>query len=207
MRIGPEPTTDSFIAVMQGDVEGIVPGNALVVDPKKPFRKLNAFGNAFLNRSVIKNLLWSIWLKLNEQHSQQFKRVRHYTLLLPLLFAHPRGNYKAIPVLPGMHQSLTEGQIKKVGQNFILAEQTKQRIKPSLSRSCCRSLEVNTLPYISLSLVLIFLAASVLQSVQFLAAKQSSQTQPVKSVEWNWYNTHIFAFLHFFHNYLNLSAF
>ncbi|KQK75466.1 EH domain-containing protein 3-like protein [Amazona aestiva] len=57
MRIGPEPTTDSFIAVMQGDVEGIVPGNALVVDPKKPFRKLNAFGNAFLNRSVIKNLV------------------------------------------------------------------------------------------------------------------------------------------------------
>ncbi|XP_013929814.1 PREDICTED: EH domain-containing protein 3-like [Thamnophis sirtalis] len=52
MRIGPEPTTDSFIAVMQGDVEGIIPGNALVVDPKKPFRKLNAFGNAFLNRSV-----------------------------------------------------------------------------------------------------------------------------------------------------------
>lgn len=57
MRIGPEPTTDSFIAVMQGDVEGIVPGNALVVDPKKPFRKLNAFGNAFLNRSVLKNLV------------------------------------------------------------------------------------------------------------------------------------------------------
>lgn len=50
MRIGPEPTTDSFIAVMQGEVEGTIPGNALVVDPKKPFRKLNAFGNAFLNR-------------------------------------------------------------------------------------------------------------------------------------------------------------
>ncbi|MEQ2265225.1 3-hydroxyisobutyryl-CoA hydrolase [Xenotaenia resolanae] len=50
MRIGPEPTTDSFIAVMHGDTEGVIPGNALVVDPKKPFRKLNAFGNAFLNR-------------------------------------------------------------------------------------------------------------------------------------------------------------
>uniref|UniRef100_A0A672Z0B0 EH domain-containing protein 1 n=1 Tax=Sphaeramia orbicularis TaxID=375764 RepID=A0A672Z0B0_9TELE len=50
MRIGPEPTTDSFIAVMHGEQEGVVPGNALVVDPKKPFRKLNAFGNAFLNR-------------------------------------------------------------------------------------------------------------------------------------------------------------
>ncbi|XP_075060465.1 EH domain-containing protein 3 [Mixophyes fleayi] len=56
MRIGPEPTTDSFIAVMQGDVEGVIPGNALVVDPKKPFRKLNAFGNAFLNRFVCAQL-------------------------------------------------------------------------------------------------------------------------------------------------------
>ncbi|NP_001133244.1 EH domain-containing protein 4-like [Salvelinus fontinalis] len=52
MRIGPEPTTDGFIAVMYGENEGIVPGNALVVDPKKPFRKLNAFGNAFLNRFI-----------------------------------------------------------------------------------------------------------------------------------------------------------
>lgn len=50
MRIGPEPTTDGFIAVMYGECEGVVPGNALVVDPKKPFRKLNAFGNSFLNR-------------------------------------------------------------------------------------------------------------------------------------------------------------
>ncbi|KAB1254987.1 EH domain-containing protein 1 [Camelus dromedarius] len=50
MRIGPEPTTDSFIAVMHGPTEGMVPGNALVVDPRRPFRKLNAFGNAFLNR-------------------------------------------------------------------------------------------------------------------------------------------------------------
>ena len=50
MRIGPEPTTDGFIAVMYGENEGVVPGNALVVDPKKPFRKLNAFGNSFLNR-------------------------------------------------------------------------------------------------------------------------------------------------------------
>ncbi|CAL8273841.1 unnamed protein product [Merluccius merluccius] len=52
MRIGPEPTTDGFIAVMHGDTEGIIPGNALVVDPKKPFRKLNAFGNSFLNRLI-----------------------------------------------------------------------------------------------------------------------------------------------------------
>ncbi|KAM6969373.1 EH domain-containing protein 4 [Tautogolabrus adspersus] len=52
MRIGPEPTTDGFIAVMHGENEGVIPGNALVVDPKKPFRKLNAFGNSFLNRFI-----------------------------------------------------------------------------------------------------------------------------------------------------------
>uniref|UniRef100_A0A2P2I094 EH domain-containing protein 1-like n=1 Tax=Hirondellea gigas TaxID=1518452 RepID=A0A2P2I094_9CRUS len=50
IRIGPEPTTDGFIAVMYGETEGIIPGNALVVDPKKPFRPLSKFGNAFLNR-------------------------------------------------------------------------------------------------------------------------------------------------------------
>ncbi|GJQ70553.1 putative N-terminal EH-domain containing protein [Trypoxylus dichotomus] len=50
MRIGPEPTTDRFIAVMYNEKEGIIPGNALVVDPKKQFRPLSKFGNAFLNR-------------------------------------------------------------------------------------------------------------------------------------------------------------
>lgn len=49
-RVGPEPTTDCFTALMCGDVEGIIPGNALTVDPKKPFRNLNPFGNTFLNR-------------------------------------------------------------------------------------------------------------------------------------------------------------
>ena len=50
IRIGPEPTTDRFIAVMSGDQDGVVPGNALVVDSKKQFRPLTKFGNAFLNR-------------------------------------------------------------------------------------------------------------------------------------------------------------
>lgn len=49
-RVGPEPTTDCFTALMYGQVEGIIPGNALTVDPKKPFRNLDPFGNAFLNR-------------------------------------------------------------------------------------------------------------------------------------------------------------
>ncbi|OQR72174.1 EH domain-containing protein 1-like [Tropilaelaps mercedesae] len=50
IRIGPEPTTDRFIAVMHGETESVIPGNALVVDPKKQFRPLAKFGNAFLNR-------------------------------------------------------------------------------------------------------------------------------------------------------------
>ncbi|KAK7067156.1 EH domain-containing protein 4 [Halocaridina rubra] len=50
MRVGPEPTTDGFIAVMYGETEGIIPGNALVVDSKKPFKTLSKHGNAFLNR-------------------------------------------------------------------------------------------------------------------------------------------------------------
>ena len=43
---------------MHGDQESVIPGNALVVDPKKPFRPLSKFGNAFLNRfqcSQLKN--------------------------------------------------------------------------------------------------------------------------------------------------------
>lgn len=35
---------------MYGENEGVIPGNALVVDPKKQYRPLSAFGNAFLNR-------------------------------------------------------------------------------------------------------------------------------------------------------------
>lgn len=50
IRIGPEPTTDSFIAVMYNEQENVIPGNALVVDPKKNFKPLSKFGNAFLNR-------------------------------------------------------------------------------------------------------------------------------------------------------------
>lgn len=58
IRIGPEPTTDRFIAVMYGEDQGSIPGNALVVDAKKQFRALSKFGNAFLNRfqcSTLKN--------------------------------------------------------------------------------------------------------------------------------------------------------
>jgi len=50
MRVGPEPTTDRFVAVMYGDEDQVVPGNALSVDPEAPFGQLNKFGSNFLNR-------------------------------------------------------------------------------------------------------------------------------------------------------------
>jgi len=55
-RIGPEPTTDKFHVIMAAEEDederprSVVPGNALVVDPKLPFRPLARFGNSFLNR-------------------------------------------------------------------------------------------------------------------------------------------------------------
>lgn len=50
IRIGPEPTTDNFNAVMYGESEHVIPGNALAVDHKRQFRPLSKFGGAFLNR-------------------------------------------------------------------------------------------------------------------------------------------------------------
>jgi len=50
IRVGPEPTTDRFISIMHGEDDGIIPGNALVVDPSKQFKPLSKFGNTFLNK-------------------------------------------------------------------------------------------------------------------------------------------------------------
>jgi EH domain-containing protein 3/EH domain-containing protein 1 len=49
IHIGPEPTTDRFVAVMHGD-ERVIPGNAAVVQADKPFKNLNKYGNAFLSK-------------------------------------------------------------------------------------------------------------------------------------------------------------
>ncbi|XP_046918998.1 EH domain-containing protein 1 [Dermatophagoides farinae] len=50
IRIGPEPTTDKFVAVMHGEENSIIPGNALVIDDRKRFKPLMKFGGNFLNR-------------------------------------------------------------------------------------------------------------------------------------------------------------
>jgi len=49
-HIGPEPTTDRFIAVMHGTEDKTTPGNALAVSANMPFRGLEMFGNGFLNK-------------------------------------------------------------------------------------------------------------------------------------------------------------
>ena len=49
---------------MHDEQEGIIPGNALVVDAKKRFRPLSKFGNAFLNRFQCSNTTSEV-LKVN----------------------------------------------------------------------------------------------------------------------------------------------
>ncbi|RUS18734.1 P-loop containing nucleoside triphosphate hydrolase protein [Endogone sp. FLAS-F59071] len=49
-HIGVEPTTDRFVAVMNGIEEGVIPGNAAAVNAELPFRGLNKFGQSFLSR-------------------------------------------------------------------------------------------------------------------------------------------------------------
>merc|ERR1719499_1637230 len=55
-RIGPEPTTDSFMAVMHGSTEKVIPGNAAVMDRALPFRTLQRFGIQFLNKFSVSQL-------------------------------------------------------------------------------------------------------------------------------------------------------
>lgn len=49
-RVGPEPTTDSFCAIINGENERIIPGNALTITPGSQFHGLQKFGNDFLTR-------------------------------------------------------------------------------------------------------------------------------------------------------------
>lgn len=49
-HIGPEPTTDGFLAVMFGDQDKTTPGNALTSQPDSPYHTLRQFGNALLDK-------------------------------------------------------------------------------------------------------------------------------------------------------------
>ena len=50
IRIGPEPTTDRFTAILWGPNDKVVPGAALCSQAHRPFGGLNPFGNNFLSR-------------------------------------------------------------------------------------------------------------------------------------------------------------
>ncbi|KAJ3342904.1 hypothetical protein HDU93_000563 [Gonapodya sp. JEL0774] len=54
--IGPEPTTDSFVAVMHGPDERVIPGDAACVAEGMPFKGLARFGANFLNRFKVSQL-------------------------------------------------------------------------------------------------------------------------------------------------------
>ena len=41
LRVGPEPTTDRFVAVIYGEEDRVIPGNALVVSPEARSRVLS----------------------------------------------------------------------------------------------------------------------------------------------------------------------
>jgi len=49
-RVGPEPTTDRFTAIMYGEEERLLPGHVLVNSKEYPFMGLDTFGNNFLSK-------------------------------------------------------------------------------------------------------------------------------------------------------------
>jgi EH domain-containing protein 1 len=50
IRVGPEPTTDRFTAILWGPNDKIVPGAALCSQSDRPFTGLSPYGNNFLSR-------------------------------------------------------------------------------------------------------------------------------------------------------------
>ncbi|CAI0379352.1 unnamed protein product [Linum tenue] len=70
-RIGTEPTTDSFVAVMSGPDDKTIPGNNIAGQPDMPFYGITAFGKEFMSKfkcsqmshpliKVHGTLLWSL---------------------------------------------------------------------------------------------------------------------------------------------------
>ncbi|CAL5360762.1 unnamed protein product [Camellia sinensis] len=49
-HIGPEPTTDRFVVVMNGPDERSIPGNTIAVQADMPFSGLTTFGTSFLSK-------------------------------------------------------------------------------------------------------------------------------------------------------------
>lgn len=57
-HIGPEPTTDKWVAVMKSEGDDLViPGNAAAVQADKPFNGLARFGSSFLSKFQVETFL------------------------------------------------------------------------------------------------------------------------------------------------------
>jgi GTPase SAR1 family protein len=50
IHIGPEPTTDKFIAVVHGERGQVIKGNSLTAVADLPFSGMSTFGSSFLNK-------------------------------------------------------------------------------------------------------------------------------------------------------------
>lgn len=50
IHIGPEPTTDKFIAVVHGEESKVIKGNSLTAVDELPYAGLSTFGGGFLNK-------------------------------------------------------------------------------------------------------------------------------------------------------------
>jgi hypothetical protein len=53
-HIGPEPTTDRFVALMHGDEERTIPGHAACSESELPFKSLQTYGASFLSKFEVK---------------------------------------------------------------------------------------------------------------------------------------------------------
>ncbi len=50
IHIGPEPTTDKFIAVVHGENGRVIKGNSLTAVSDLPYAGMSTFGSSFLNK-------------------------------------------------------------------------------------------------------------------------------------------------------------
>eukprot|EP01130_Rhizamoeba_saxonica_P015744 TRINITY_DN7118_c0_g1_i2.p1 TRINITY_DN7118_c0_g1~~TRINITY_DN7118_c0_g1_i2.p1 ORF type:complete len:509 (+),score=112.37 TRINITY_DN7118_c0_g1_i2:126-1652(+) len=65
IHIGPEPTTDRFIAVMHGDEDKAIPGSAASIDQSLPYTGLQSFGGSFLDHFQVSKCNAEILKKVN----------------------------------------------------------------------------------------------------------------------------------------------
>lgn len=60
-HIGPEPTTDRFVAVSWADTERTIPGHAGTASKELPFSGLAQFGTSFLSKFQVSQFLYLLY--------------------------------------------------------------------------------------------------------------------------------------------------